>query len=549
MLKNPQRTNELRLLAEAQDWKTLSAWFGQYEDEEDMLDRFFLWCHFVLPHYFTDKSPLFHRELARAYFSNKDEYEAAPRGFSKTTIFQAAGLFECCYELETFIVFIEKTFTEAAEVLGAMREECVSNDMVRQLYGDMLTNSKSKRAEGSKTKDAEGDVVINGVRLRGKGFDSSVRGLKSGENRPSKIVCDDLEKDEHINNPEQRLKYEERLNKQVKPALAKEGKLKMFGTILHEDSLLTNQVRLHKGKIYRAYYLPSDNEWEEIRHMTNEITVPGIGKVRLLWGSRWDWDTLMAKKKDMMSSGGSANAFEQEYRNYPTAEEERKFKWAWLYNDERKVSLDELFASGRLMNGYAAIDTADSTTVGSDFTALVVHFVDTEDNRYRVDVRNERRNVNGLIDLIFEVWEAWYRKGLVKIGVEKKAFNDQVKPLLEQAKRERQVYPVVEELKPLGRSKENRILGNLQGRYERGKVWSVTDANGSLIGDTNTLLSQLYNFPASNKDDLSDAEAYVAEMAVAPYADEQHAETHRDPVDDPFESSLSGFGGGEDDPY
>ena len=69
----------------------------------------------------------------------------------------------------------------------------------------------------------------------------------------------------------------------------------------------------------------------------------------------------------------------------------------------------------------------------------------------------EKRDIKGLIDLLFEIWVKWSPYGLIKIGVEKKAFDDQIIPLFEDEKRRRGVYPILEELKPMGRNKENRI--------------------------------------------------------------------------------------------
>jgi len=201
------------------------------------------------------------------------------------------------------------------------------------------------------------------------------------------------------------------------------------------------------------------------------------------------------------------------------------------------------------------IDVADTTTENADWTGVIVHFVAPNGSRYRVDVRREKRNVKGVIDLVFEIWERWSNKGLIKIGIEKKGFEDQVKPLLKEEMERRMVYPVVEELKPMGRNKEGRIEGALSGHYENGKIISVGTLNAkgyfTPVGDTEILLNELYDFPSAKHDDLSDAEAYHADISVVPLQNENKPQPHHDPQDDPFEvdtNPLNSHVAGYDDP-
>ena len=115
-----------------------------------------------------------------------------------------------------------------------------------------------------------------------KGFNASIRGLKSREWRPSRIILDDVEDDEHIDNPDQRKKYIDNYNKGVQPAVDIDGVIKMTGTILHQDSLLKNLVESHNGEIFRAYD-------------------PADPKNTLLWPERWTYELLEEKRISMAS--------------------------------------------------------------------------------------------------------------------------------------------------------------------------------------------------------------------------------------------------------
>lgn len=543
MFVNPGIERKLFAILKADRWDLLRPFFASWDNEEEMIDKVLLWGHFFLGHYFRDPSPEFHRDLIRRFFSNKNEYTAAPRGFSKTTVLQTCCDFSIVNKLDRFIVIVEKTFTEAAEVIKGVHDEFIDNENILRAYGQ-LVNKAWDTAIGLnavKNPEAKGDVFINGVRIRGKGFNKSIRGLKTRQWRPTRIILDDIEEDEHINNPEQRKKYENNYNKGIQPAVDVDGTIKVFGTILHQDSLLNNLVSNHAGVIYRAH----------------EGDDPALAPIEtFLWPTRWSRERLIKKRKDMMSSGQSSSAYAQEYLNNPISDEERKFKFHWLWEmvakpgapDEKyrvpkeRITMQQFEQLRRktTLNGYAMIDTSDSTKEHSDWIGAVVVFVDPHGNRYRVDVRREKRNILGIIGLIFEIWDKWLPYGLIKIGIEKKAFDDQIVPLFDEEKRRRTSYPIIEELKPGSRSKESRILGALQGFYETGKMISVVrigeDGIIRAVGDTDILLEELYDFPSAKHDDISDAEAYEGDIVIVPLADEERKQEHHVPQDDPFEA-------------
>lgn len=524
----------------------LRVFFSYWEDEEEMIDKVLLFSHYFLGHYFRQASPEFHRYLIKVFFSKKNEYTAAPRGFSKTTVLQACCIFSVCNRLDKFIAIVEKTFTEAAEVIKGISDEFVDNELLQDVYGDMMKDTSAislgtKYSKGAKASEAKGDVFINKVRIRGKGFNSSIRGLKTRAWRPTRIILDDVEEDEHISNPEQRQKYENNYNKGIQPAIDIDGSIKVYGTILHQDSLLNNLISNHGGKIFRAH------------DGFDPATAP---QDTFLWWERWDRERLIAKRNDMKSAGQSTSAYAQEYLNDPISEDERTFKFEWLWEmipkpdnplltyrvPTQRVTMEEFEKIRRktTLNFYAMVDCADATTAGADWTGVVVVAVAPNGARFRVDVRREKRDIKGLIDLLFEIWEKWSPYGLIKIGVEKKAFDDQVLPLFDDEKRRRTIYPILEELKPMGRNKENRIKGALQGFYEMGKIITVghIDKDGYFhsVGDSDILLEELYDHPSAKHDDLSDAEAYGKDIIVTPLADEEKYRPHHTPQNDPFKA-------------
>lgn len=484
MIKNNQLKEDFILLVKNEKWDEVRSWFHYWSSEEDLVDKVIIWCRFFMKEYFYDTTPEFHRDIIKAFFSEKNEFKAAPRGFSKTSTLQGCIAFTCAHKLKNFLVLVEKNFTEGSEVLDGVRTVFVDNNLIVGVYGKLIGKLSDSDA---KDKDSQGDLLINGVRLRAKGFDSPIRGMKYNQYRPDIIVLDDCETDEHISSPEQRLKNMNKYNKAIVPAVDINGSIKVYGTILHFDSLLNNLIKWHGGKIYRAYN-------------TNDP------RNTLLWPERWSYEKLMQKKKDMETQGRGSSAFSQEYLNDPVDEEQRKFKQSWLWNPEREFTYEQI--AGKTLYTLCAIDPAESKLEGSDWTGVIVVAIDDEDNWYFLYVKRLRVDIKELLDHIFFVWREFSRFGITRIGLAKKAFEYQIKPLLNEEKNRRQQYPIVEQLDEMGRNKQERILGALQGRAELGKLWFRKNADD----DTEKLRHELYEFPSSQNDDLSDGSAFISDM-------------------------------------
>lgn len=482
-----QVNEDIALLAGAYDWLALRSYFTYWKDEDELAAKVIAWCKFFLPQFFVDDSPPFHYELVKAIFAPRNEYKAAPRGFSKTTLIQGCLAYIAAHKLRNFVVIIEKTYREASEVLATVRSEFSDNAMILEVYGRLVSKDATGN-EPEKAKDAEGDFLIQGVRFRGKGFNAPIRGLKSQQYRPDLVILDDVEEDEHVRNEDQRRKYMENYSQGIVPAVDIGGSIKVFGTILHNDSLLSNLITQHGGKIYAAF----------------DVTDP---ENTLLWPERWTYQRLMDKKAQMESDGLGSSKFAQEYLNSPLDDDSRKFKFEWL---QKKFKDEDV--NTRLVNRYACFDVADAKGEGNDWTFLTVVDWDTENNWYVRHAKRKRVDSLELIEWIFEVWGYWKPN---KIGAEKNAFEYQVRPLLKQKSEERGIFPLVEELKDGGRSKESRIIGALQGRFESGKIWFKEGASD----DTNILIGQLYDFPKGKNDDGPDSLAYHSDLGRRPFQD------------------------------
>lgn len=449
---------------------------------DELTVKCLLWGHYFMGRYFNKPTPEFHYELVKIFFRKGNDYTACPRGFAKTTINQLCVAYSCANGLDEFIALIEKTYTEAAEVLEAVREEFKLNDEILRVYGD-LTKVNAKGREQGNIKDSEGDFFINGVRLRGKGFDTPIRGLKSRHSRPTRVVIDDCESDEHIDNVEQRQKYLNNYIKGIIPAVDNEtGVIKMWGTILHDDSLLNTLIKSHNGRIYRAW------EGEERK---------------LLWPSNWTVEKLEQKREEMRIGGRDAS-FYQEYFNEPLSDEDQVFTRE-MFRYVNGLQLEEV--KKKPHRTYTLVDPAISKKTTADFTAIITVIVDELNRVYVVEITRARLDPLETIKAIFSHYE---RHHPMYVGIETTAYQKALKYFIEEEKK-RQNSTVqsmmVVEIKPTI-DKVTKI-NKLQPKYAIANVFHNSDDQNTPI-----LEQELLRFPKGVHDDVVDCLSNVIEIIV-----------------------------------
>jgi hypothetical protein len=214
--------------------------------------------------------------------------------------------------------------------------------------------------------------------------------------------------------------------------------------------------------------------------------------------------SIEQKKKDL-----GTVVFNREMLNQPMSDETREFQWKWL-----EQTFNDKDIQHKAKNRFATID-ANQGSQDNSGDPLGVTIVDwgMQNDWYIQYAKRHYINLPGLIDLIFFIWTSYKP---IKIGVEKLAFKYQVEPYLRQRSDETGIYPVVVELKHGGRNKHDRIRGALQGRAQAGKIWFKEDAKD----DQGELRAELFDFPRSQFDDLSDALSYIDQIGYKPFGSE-----------------------------
>ncbi len=427
---------------------------------------------FINSDYVALATPDFHKEIL-AISANKD-YKyiafAAPRGHAKSTIVDFVfALWATLYEEVHFGVIISDTVTQSIEFVNSIKDEIENNPLIRFIYGD-LTSEKWRDGEF---------VTANNIKWVAKGAGMKIRGLRHKQYRPDLIIFDDLENDERVSTIAQRQKLKKWLTKAALPALSRDGRVILIGTVLHHDSLLQNILKHKesfaswKTKFYQA--ISTDQEGNEVA----------------LWPEHMDLEYLhnIRDNPDHPKYLGSIS-FAQEYQNKPFDEADAIVKPDQIQWAER------LPDASRLKARVLTIDPAVSEKTTADPTGKIVADLTAEGDVFVHYVGNETLSPNKNAKDIKRIYDVYKPN---RVGIESGALELVFKDMLEGLP--------VEGLKP-DADKVRRLLA-VSRFFESGRIFFVQGSK-----KINDLFDQLIEFPKGSHDDMVDALVYAIRMLL-----------------------------------
>ena len=244
-------------------------------------------------------TPQFHREGWELYSSNALQASViAPRGHAKSSaLTHVFILATCLFRVESYVILISTNEELAIEHLGDISRELTENEELITDFGikGFITNSKT-------------EIIVefndgHQFRILARGSGQKLRGRKWRGMRPGLIVCDDLEDDEQVENKERREKFRKWFNRAAMPALRRGGKIRVHGTILHEDSLL---ARFHKqtreNKSWQVKFYKAHKAYDDFSE--------------ILWPEQFTKEDLQAIRQRYIDDNDSSG-YSQEYLNDP----------------------------------------------------------------------------------------------------------------------------------------------------------------------------------------------------------------------------------------
>jgi predicted phage terminase large subunit-like protein len=234
---------------------------------EDLL----AWSQRFLPHHFRLAPSHMHRwlcdKLTELHGTRGVRLcNIGPRGSSKSTVGSLADILnDICESREPYIILISDTATQACLLLDAIKTELTDNEALAQAYPHACGEGEVWRENSI--------ITRNGCRIDALGTGNKIRGRRAGEHRPTKIVIDDGENDEHVLSPRRREKTRSWFDRAVMKAGAPETNIIVYGTSLQRECLVETLARRGGWEVKRWASIMAWPErmdlwadWEKIVH-------------------------------------------------------------------------------------------------------------------------------------------------------------------------------------------------------------------------------------------------------------------------------------------
>lgn len=334
---------------------------------------------YLSPHYDQPvPTPDFHREAWELYCSDhKAVAIAAPRGHAKSTaLTHDFILSNVLLEAEDYVILISSSEEMAAGHLGDIANELRENEELARHF--QLVRF---------VQDTKTDIIMEcrsgrQFRILARGEGQKIRGLKWRGKRPGLLVVDDLEEDEQVESKDRRKKLARWFERAAKQALRRGGRVRVHGTILHQDSLLMNLMRnkswVHKlYKAHRAF-----NDFSDI-----------------LWEEAYSEKALREIRQGFINAGDSAG-YAQEMLNDPQDFEDR-----YLREEQFKPMGEEDREAFKQF--YCGVDFAISKADSANRTAFVVGGKSSDNLTHITDIRSGRMDSLEIIEEFFFVQQCW----------------------------------------------------------------------------------------------------------------------------------------------
>lgn len=378
---------------------------------------------------------------------------AAPRGYAKSTITALIKpIHDVCYGLESFIVVISNTQEQANQKLRDIRSEVLTNTALASFFGIHFR----RKAIGETQY-----MVYCGDRpclFMAFGAAVEIRGIRFGADRPTKIVVDDSEHSEEVENEAIRTKYENWYMEVVSKIGSETTNIDFVGTILHKESLLSKLLKnpAYDGKKYKAISSWSEREdlWQKWRDIYTNLDNPNraaeadlfyrqnerdlLQGTKVLWPEKEPYLYLM---KEMVETG--RRAFFKEKQGEPLGGEGTLFDgFKWYVEgfgdlNGKRVPGIIIEQSGAFIplehlteHCYGALDPAtgqSKTKVGKkpDFACLLTGYKDPKGRLLVHRDWTQRKSPTTQIQAIFEHHEEFKYQ---KFGVETNLYRNLLLP-------------------------------------------------------------------------------------------------------------------------
>jgi len=441
-----------------------------------------LFGRYCFPTALRKVTPPFHHEVYRDLSDDsvRRVLIAAPRGTAKSTVTTLIyPLWKVAFKRsdeDLFIVIISESQAQSINFLSRIKYHLGHSDKFKEIFGDFGPTTAKRWTNN--------DIVLaNGARIIAVGTGQRVRGFIEGDTRPNLIIVDDFESELNAFTMEARAKNRKWITEAVIPSLSDDGKIAMIGTVISEDCFL--------------YWAKDSPAWKVLWYSIWDEDEKSI------WPERFPKSRIMEIKREF-ESVGNLNGFYQEYMNIAQSPDNAPFKPEWMQlhhydferingqnclvrevGDERKVKPVEV---------YAGVDPASSLSATADFFVIATIAVDSDNNKYIVDLFRDRISPAEQPGKIIELYKKFRPK---RMNIETTGYQEALRTAVRELMLEDNLYiPGLERgVKPRTRKSE-RLLSLVPIFAKKSFYWRPED----LVGQ-----QEFLSYPRGKHDDVMDA--------------------------------------------
>lgn len=497
----------------------------------------FAFCFF--PHYCEYDANKFHRDRYEAWSSFKRRVrwaDASPRGSAKSTLVALIKpIHDLCYHLEKFIVIISATAGQAAGKLKDIRSELLENPGLVDCFGPFFESRKVAETEYvAKCGDHKCKFV-------GYGSGTEMRGIRFGEARPSKIILDDVEDSEEVENEALRSKLDDWFKQVVSKLGDEKTKIEVIGTILHKQSLLATLLEnpAYRSSKYQAIVKWSERQdlwdrWQKIYYEVDNIDreedaekffkeneVEMLRGTEILWPERETYYDLMLELAEI-----GKRAFMKERQNDPQASEECLFDdFGWYTETEDGFLIEDtghLVLKKDLLQCYGTMDPSTGQTkprVGKkgDFTCILTGYTDAKGRLFVHDDFTKRVKPTQFINRIFDQNDIY---DYDIFGVETNLYRNLLLPNIQTEKKQREKKRQKEGVAAWGIQVQFKDIEQVENKQKRIHTLEPKVKNRFILFNrrlSQEFRHQMTSFPLGEHDDCPDALEMLWSMASKRY--------------------------------
>jgi predicted phage terminase large subunit-like protein len=490
-----------------------------------------LFAAYYFPHYCQHPFNEFHRDYFGDFqFGERKVRRArgAPRGYAKSTVAALIKpIHDLCYGLERFVVIFSNGESQALGKLRDIRNELLSNPRLVADY--RIRFARKNVAEGSFEVSA-GD---HSCKFEAYGSGSQVRGIRHGAARPSKIILDDVEHSEEVENEAIRQKYFNWYQEDVIKIGDENTNVEFIGTVLHKRALLKDLLDnpMYDSQLYKAVisWATRQDLWDQWQKILTDLELPkeerlaksdafyAANREQMLLGTKVLWpekEPYLALMKELVEGG--RRAFWKEKQNEPLGGDDKVFtRFHWYRETEQKdqhgnlvkgllIESSGVFVPLSICRAYGTMDPATGQTKAragkkGDFTCLVTGLTDPKG---RLFVHRDWTRRAPPTEYIGQIFLHHDEHQYEKFGVETNLYRNLLMPNIVAARK------VIED----ERKKTIRLplydIENVENKEKRIYTLEPKITNGYIL--LNRALSpeffnQLDDFPKADHDDCPDA--------------------------------------------